>query len=166
MAWFYLLIAGVLEIGWAVGLKYTDGFSRPLASILTLIGMAASVAFLALALKSLPMGTAYAVRTGIGAVGTVIFGIAVMGDPATLARLSCIGLIITGGTSLALSEVARIAGDVLPGLSVEFGDDPLSREYCLREIDISAAKRDLGYVPKVGLADGIVAYADRLRASR
>lgn len=72
---------------------------------------------------------------------------------------------VTGGTSLTLAEVARIAAKVLPGLSVAFGDDPLSREYCLREIDISAAERDLGYVPKVGLAEGIAAYAERLRAS-
>jgi nucleoside-diphosphate-sugar epimerase len=73
---------------------------------------------------------------------------------------------VTGGTSLTLAEVARIAADVLPGLSVEFGDDPLSREYCLRRIDISAAERDLGYVPKVGLAEGIATYAARLRARR
>jgi nucleoside-diphosphate-sugar epimerase len=72
---------------------------------------------------------------------------------------------VTGGTSLTMAEVADIAREVLPGLSVEFGDDPLSREYCLREIDISAAERDLGYVPKVGLAEGIAAYAARLRAS-
>ncbi len=71
---------------------------------------------------------------------------------------------ITGGTSLTLAEVAMIARQVLPGLSVAFGDDPLSREYCLRQIDISAAERDLGYVPKVGLAEGIAAYAECLRA--
>jgi nucleoside-diphosphate-sugar epimerase len=69
---------------------------------------------------------------------------------------------VTGGTSLTLAEVATIASAVLPGLSIEFGDDPLSREYCLRRIDISAAERDLGYVPKVGLADGIAAYAEGL----
>jgi len=71
---------------------------------------------------------------------------------------------VTGGTSLTLDEVATIARKVLPGLSVEFGDDPLSREYCLRRIDISAAERDLDYVPKVGLTEGIAAYAERLRA--
>jgi UDP-glucuronate 4-epimerase len=71
---------------------------------------------------------------------------------------------VTGGTSLLLSEVASIAGKVLPGLSVEFGDDPLSCEYCLQGIDISAAERDLGYVPNVTLAEGIAAYAERLRA--
>jgi UDP-glucuronate 4-epimerase len=73
---------------------------------------------------------------------------------------------VTGGTSLTLAEVAAIASVVLPGLSVEFGDDPLSREYCLRRVDISAAERDLGYVPKVGLADGIAAYTERVRARR
>ena len=73
---------------------------------------------------------------------------------------------VTGGTSLTLAEVASIANGILPGLSVEFGDDPLSREYCLRQIDISAAERDLGYVPKVGLAEGIAAYAARVRTRR
>src|SRR5262245_26194683 len=73
---------------------------------------------------------------------------------------------VTGGTSLTLAEVAAIAAKILPGLSVEFGDDPLSREYCLRRIEISAAERDLGYIPKVGLAEGIAAYAERLRACR
>lgn len=73
---------------------------------------------------------------------------------------------VTGGTSLTLAEVAAVAGKALPGLSVEFGDDPLSREYCLRCVDISAAERDLGYAPKVGLADGIAAYAKRMRARR
>jgi nucleoside-diphosphate-sugar epimerase len=73
---------------------------------------------------------------------------------------------ISGGTSLTLAEVARVASGVLPGLRVEFGDDPLSREYCLRRIDISAAERDLGYVPKVSLAEGIAAYAERVRTRR
>lgn len=71
---------------------------------------------------------------------------------------------ISGGTSLTLSEVAKIASGVLPGLSVDFGDDPLSREYCLRQIDISAAERDLGYIPRIDLAEGIAAYAERVRA--
>jgi nucleoside-diphosphate-sugar epimerase len=71
---------------------------------------------------------------------------------------------VSGGTSLTLREVANIAAKILPGLSVEFGDDPLSWEYSLKQIDISAAKRDLGYVPKVGLAQGIAAYVNRLRA--
>ena len=71
---------------------------------------------------------------------------------------------VSGGTSLTLREVANIAARILPGLSVQFGDDPLSREYSLKQIDISAAKRDLGYVPKIGLAEGIAAYVNYLRA--
>ena len=82
MAWLLLFIAGLLEVGWAVGLKYTEGFTRLVPSVLTLISMAASVGMLGLALKTLPMGTAYAVWTGIGAVGTAILGIALFGDPA------------------------------------------------------------------------------------
>ena len=84
MAWLLLLIAGLLEVGWAVGLKYTEGFTRLVPSILTLLSMAASVGMLGLALKTLPIGTAYAVWTGIGAVGTAILGIALFGDPARL----------------------------------------------------------------------------------
>jgi quaternary ammonium compound-resistance protein SugE len=103
MAWFYLIIAGLLEIGWAVGLKYTDGFSRLLPSILTIITMVLSIVFLSLALKTLPMGTAYAVWTGIGAVGTVIFGIAFLGDPATALRIGCIALIVTGIVGLKVA---------------------------------------------------------------
>jgi quaternary ammonium compound-resistance protein SugE len=102
MAWLLLLIAGLLEIGWAVGLKYTEGFTRLVPSVLTLISMAASVGMLALALKTLPMGTAYAVWTGIGAVGTAILGIVLFGDPAGLARIGCIGLIVAGIVGLKL----------------------------------------------------------------
>ena len=96
MAWLLLLIAGLLEVGWAVGLKYTEGFTRLVPSVLTLVSMAASVGMLGLALKTLPIGTAYAVWTGIGAVGTAILGIALFGDPAGFARLACIGLIVAG----------------------------------------------------------------------
>jgi quaternary ammonium compound-resistance protein SugE len=102
MAWLLLLIAGLLEVGWAVGLKYTEGFTRLVPSVLTLISMAASVGMLGLALKTLPIGTAYAVWTGIGAVGTAILGIALFGDPAGFARLACIGLIIAGIVGLKL----------------------------------------------------------------
>ena len=102
MAWLLLLIAGLLEVGWAVGLKYTEGFSRLVPSVLTLFSMAASVGMLGLALKSLPIGTAYAVWTGIGAVGTAILGIALFGDPAGFARLACIGLIVAGIVGLKL----------------------------------------------------------------
>ena len=102
MAWLLLLIAGLLEVGWAVGLKYTEGFTRLVPSVLTLACMAASVGMLALALKTLPMGTAYAVWTGIGAVGTAILGIVLFGDPAGAARIACIGLIVAGIVGLKL----------------------------------------------------------------
>jgi quaternary ammonium compound-resistance protein SugE len=102
MAWLLLLIAGLLEVGWAVGLKYTEGFTRLVPSVLTLVSMAASVGMLGLALKTLPIGTAYAVWTGIGAVGTAILGIALFGDPAGIARLACIGLIVAGIVGLKL----------------------------------------------------------------
>ena len=103
MAWLLLLIAGVLEIGWAVGLKYTEGFTRLVPSVLTLISMAASIGMLGLALKTLPIGTAYAVWTGIGAVGTAILGIVLFGDPAGAARIACIGLIVAGIVGLKLA---------------------------------------------------------------
>ncbi|MCG6203375.1 quaternary ammonium compound efflux SMR transporter SugE [Rhodopseudomonas sp. HC1] len=96
MAWFYLFIAGLMEIGWAIGLKYTEGFTRLVPTALTLAAMTASILLLGLALKTLPIGTAYAIWTGIGAVGTAALGIALFGDPATLARLACIGLIVAG----------------------------------------------------------------------
>jgi quaternary ammonium compound-resistance protein SugE len=96
MAWLYLLIAGLLEVGWAIGLKYTEGFSKLVPSALTIAAMVFSLAFLGLALKELPVGTAYAVWTGIGAVGTVILGIYLFAEPATAARLGCIGLILAG----------------------------------------------------------------------
>ena len=103
MAWLLLLIAGLLEVGWAVGLKYTEGFSRLVPSVLTLLCMTASVGMLGLALKTRPMGTAYAVRTGIGTVGTAILGIVLFGDPAGAARIACIGLIVAGIVGLKLA---------------------------------------------------------------
>ncbi len=102
MPWLLLFIAGLLEIGWAIGLKYTDGFSRPLPTLLTIASMVASVALLGLALKELPVGTAYAVWTGIGTVGTAILGMVLFGDPATALRLACIGLIVAGILGLKL----------------------------------------------------------------
>lgn len=96
MAWTMLFVAGLLEIGWAIGLKYTDGFTKLMPSVLTIISMIASVALLGLSLKTLPVGTAYAVWTGIGTVGTAILGIWLLGDPATVVRLVCIGLIVAG----------------------------------------------------------------------
>ncbi|MCZ3378755.1 quaternary ammonium compound efflux SMR transporter SugE [Rhizobium sp. AG207R] len=103
MAWFLLFLAGLFEIGWAVGLKYTDGFTRPMPTVLTVISMVISVVLLGLAVKTLPMGTAYAVWTGIGTVGTVLLGIWLLGDPATPLRLLCIGLIVAGIAGLKLA---------------------------------------------------------------
>lgn len=100
MAWFYLLLAGLLEIGWAIGLKYTDGFTRLWPSVGTLACMAVSFLLLSLALRSLPIGTAYAVWTGIGAAGTAMVGILLLGEPATVARLTCIVLIVAGVAGL------------------------------------------------------------------
>jgi quaternary ammonium compound-resistance protein SugE len=102
VAWLYLLVAGLLEIAWAIGLKYTEGFSRLWPSIATVAAMIFSLAFLGLALKTLPVGTAYAVWTGIGAVGTVALGIYLFNEPATLVRLACIGLILSGIVGLKL----------------------------------------------------------------
>jgi quaternary ammonium compound-resistance protein SugE len=102
MAWLILLVAGLLEVTWAIGLKYTDGFTRLWPSVLTLASMTASVLLLGLALKSLPLGTAYAVWTGIGALGTAILGIVLFGEPATAARLASIGLIVAGIVGLKL----------------------------------------------------------------
>jgi len=102
MPWFYLFVAGIAEIGWAVGLKYTEGFSRPLPTVLTIAAMAFSLWMLGLALKELPIGTAYAIWTGIGTVGTAILGIFLFNDPATVLRLSCIALIVGGIVGLKL----------------------------------------------------------------
>lgn len=96
MAWTILFIAGLMEIGWAIGLKYTEGFTRLVPSVLTLTSMTASVVLLGIALKTIPVGTGYAVWTGIGSVGTAILGILLFGDPATALRLGCIGLIVAG----------------------------------------------------------------------
>ena len=96
MSWFVLFIAGLLEVGWAVGLKYTEGFTRPLPTLLTVVSMTASVALLGLALRNLPLGTAYAVWTGIGTIGTALVGMALFSEPATALRLACIGLIVAG----------------------------------------------------------------------
>jgi len=102
MAWSILFVAGLLEVGWAIGLKYTEGFSRLVPSVLTLAAMAGSVLLLGLALKSLPIGTAYAVWTGIGAVGTATLGIYLFGEPASALRLASIGLIVAGIVGLKL----------------------------------------------------------------
>jgi quaternary ammonium compound-resistance protein SugE len=102
MAWFMLFVAGLMEVGWAIGLKYTEGFTRLVPSVLTVAAMAVSMALLGLALKTLPIGTAYAVWTGIGAVGTALLGIWLLGEPATVMRLACIGLIVAGIAGLKI----------------------------------------------------------------
>ena len=102
MAWVYLLIAGLFEVIWAIGLKYTDGWTRLWPSLGTLAAMAVSFLFLSLALKALPVGTAYAVWTGIGAIGPVILGIVLFAEPATALRLGCVALILTGIVGLKL----------------------------------------------------------------
>ena len=102
MAWAYLFVAGLFEVGWAIGLKYTDGFSRPVPSLLTIASMVVSLGLLGLALKTLPVGTAYAIWTGIGALGTAILGIVLFGEPATALRLACLGVIVGGIVGLKL----------------------------------------------------------------
>ncbi|CNG11948.1 quaternary ammonium compound efflux SMR transporter SugE [Yersinia similis] len=104
MAWIILVIAGLLEVIWAIGLKYSHGFSRLTPSIITLVAMAASVFLLAYAMKGLPAGTAYAVWTGIGAVGTAILGIVLLGESASLARILSLGLILAGIIGLKLAS--------------------------------------------------------------
>ena len=100
MAWIYLIIAGLFEIAWAIGLKYTDGFTRFVPSMLTIAGMAISFGFLSLALRTLPLGTAYAVWTGIGTAGTVLLGMLLFNDPVEPLRLGCIALIVSGVVGL------------------------------------------------------------------
>ena len=102
MHWVILLIAGLFEISWAVGLKYSHGLTQLIPSVITIVCMIASFYFLALALKSLPLGTAYAIWTGIGTLGTVIFGIILFKEPVTAVRLLCILLILSGITGLKL----------------------------------------------------------------
>ena len=105
MAWITLFLAGLTEVGWAVGLKYTEGFTRLVPSVLTVICMAASLGLLGLALKTLPIGTAYAVWTGIGTIGTALLGIVLFGESAGALRLACIGLIVAGIAGLKLVSV-------------------------------------------------------------
>ena len=104
MAWTWLGLAGLFEIGWVIGLKYTDCFTRLVPSVLTALSMLASVLLLGLALKTLPVGTGYAVWTGIGTVGTAILGIVLFSEPATGLRLACIGLIVAGILGLKLAS--------------------------------------------------------------
>lgn len=104
MPWVLLVVAGAFEVVWAIGLKYTDGFTRLWPSLGTVAAMCLSVLLLSLAVRSLPIGTAYAVWTGIGAVGTVILGIALFGEPASAARLICVVLIVAGILGLKLTN--------------------------------------------------------------
>jgi quaternary ammonium compound-resistance protein SugE len=104
MSWIYLFIAGVLEVAWAIGLKYTDGWSKLYPSILTVIGMIASFYFLSLALKTLPIGTAYAVWTGIGTVGAAVLGIILFDEPRDAVKVICILLILGGVAGLKLTS--------------------------------------------------------------
>ena len=103
MNWIILVLAGLFEIGWAIGLKYTDGFSKLWPTVWTLASMNVSLGLLGVAMKSLPVGTAYAVWTGIGAVGTVILGILLFKEPMSAPRLVCVGLIVAGIVGLKLS---------------------------------------------------------------
>ncbi|AYG07200.1 quaternary ammonium compound-resistance protein SugE [Pseudomonas fluorescens] len=103
MSWVILFFAGLFEVGWAVGLKYTDGFSKPMPTALTIAAMAVSLGLLGLAMKELPLGTAYAIWTGVGAVGTVIAGIILFGESMALFRLASVALIIAGLIGLKIS---------------------------------------------------------------
>jgi quaternary ammonium compound-resistance protein SugE len=98
----WVLLAGLLEVAWAIGLKASDGFRRPMISLLTVLGMLASFAFLSQGMRHLPVGTAYAVWTGIGAAGTALLGMLLMGDPVTGARLACLALIVAGIVGLKI----------------------------------------------------------------
>jgi quaternary ammonium compound-resistance protein SugE len=106
MPWTLLVIAGLLEVCWAIGLKYTEGFTRLVPSVLTVAAMVGSVVLLALAMKSLPVGTSYAVWVGIGAVGTALLGMALFGEPVNAARLVSLGLVVAGIVGLKLSSPA------------------------------------------------------------
>jgi quaternary ammonium compound-resistance protein SugE len=107
MPWIYLMLAGLLEVVWAIGLKYTEGFTRPWPSVITASAMVASIVLLGMAVKTLPIGTAYAIWTGIGAVGAVILGIVLFGDSASPLRLACVGLVVLGMVGLKLTGGAH-----------------------------------------------------------
>ena len=104
MAWLMLVVAGLFEVGWAIGLKYTDGFTRLWPTVGTLLAMVISLGLLGLAMKTLPVGTSYAVWVGVGAVGTAILGIVLLGEPATAGRLISLGLIVAGIVGLKLAS--------------------------------------------------------------
>jgi quaternary ammonium compound-resistance protein SugE len=102
MAWVYLTVAGLFEIGWAIGLKYSDGFSKPVPSLITVAAMAMSIWLLSVAMKTIPVGTAYAVWTGIGAVGVAVLGMVLFGESREILRIICLFLIIAGIIGLKL----------------------------------------------------------------
>ncbi len=104
MSWLILLLTGLFEVAWAIGLKYTDGFTRPLPTLLTVSAIIVSLALLSLAMKGLPLGTAYAIWTGIGAIGTLIAGVILFGEPITLLRMASAALIICGLIGLKISH--------------------------------------------------------------
>jgi quaternary ammonium compound-resistance protein SugE len=106
MPWLMLFVAGLLEVGWAIGLKYTEGFTRVVPSVLTLAAMAGSVFLLGIAMKSLPVGTSYAVWVGVGAVGTAILGMVLFNEPASAGRILSLGLIVAGIVGLRLATPA------------------------------------------------------------
>ena len=106
MAWVILFVAGLLEIGWAVGLKYTEGFTRLWPTVGTAVALVASMSLLGIAVRTLPLGSAYAVWTGIGSVGTAVLGIILFREPATAIRLVCIGLIVAGILGLKLASTS------------------------------------------------------------
>ena len=103
MSWLLLIVAGLLEVGWAIGLKYTEGFTRVWPSIGTALAMVVSIVLLGIAMKSLPVGTAYAVWVGVGAVGTVILGIVLFGEPAGAVRIASVVLIVAGIVGIKLA---------------------------------------------------------------
>ncbi len=119
MAWLILAIAGLFEVGWAVGLKYSDGLTRLWPSLVTGVALVLSMVLLAMAMRTLPLGTAYTVWTGIGAIGTVVLGIVLFGEPATAMRLVCITLILTGIVGLKLTSDPLLPA--LPPADVKLG---------------------------------------------
>ena len=104
MSWLLVIVSGLFETGWAYGLKASDGFTRPIPTVLTVLGMLASFVLLSIAVKTLPIGTAYAVWVGIGAIGTAILGMMLLGDPVTIPRLASLGLVLAGVIGLKLSS--------------------------------------------------------------
>lgn len=105
MAWFYLVLAGAFEVEWAIGLKYSHGFTKLVPSVLTILGMIASFYFLSLSLKNLPLGTAYGIWTGIGTIGTTILGVILFKEPIDIMRIICILLIVSGIIGLKLTSL-------------------------------------------------------------